>query len=544
MGHIDKACVLATPSAPVQGAHKETLSTPLMLRRVGFTLLLACVVWLSLFCVLATDWTINAQYSYGWVVPILALASFWERWADRPAVNPVEAKRHSLALGIALLVCALPIRLMEEANPEWRLLLWVHAFWSSGLSLLLLHYAGGSSWLRHFSFAALFPLISVPLPVVIENGLIQRLTRMVSLLTAELANLTGIPALQHGNLIEVSTGMLGVEEACSGIRSLQSLLLVGLFLGEFYRMSGFRRMALVGFGFIVAILGNILRTYALVRVAAAEGPAASQAIHDTAANWALAGSLSLVFLFAYGLRSQKGGRASSPPNGGSVPAAWTLSIQSRPRALSTACSVLALCWLFAVGLGVEWWYRSHEIGTVQGVAWTVREPSDSLGFKAVEIPDRVRATLRYSKGQCMSWRDESANHWRAYHLRWEAGRNSAQLAKGHTPDICLTGAGGKLIQRLGNRVFDVGGISLPFDQYLFEFNGVALHVFYCLWEDQGSATHKAIVEDGTQESRLTAVMAGKRHVGQTVIEVALRGPESSDEAKALFAAELNRIIVQ
>ena len=54
----------------------------------------------------------------------------------------------------------------------------------------------------------------------------------------EVLGWTGIPAIQHGNLIEVGTGTVGVSEACSGIRSFQTSLMISLFFGEFYRMAG------------------------------------------------------------------------------------------------------------------------------------------------------------------------------------------------------------------------------------------------------------------------------------------------------------------
>jgi hypothetical protein len=66
--------------------------------------------------------------------------------------------------------------------------------------------------------------------------------------TVELLNLFHFPAVQHGNVIEVRTGFLGVDEACSGIRSLQATLMVSLFLGELYRASWIRRAILILIG--------------------------------------------------------------------------------------------------------------------------------------------------------------------------------------------------------------------------------------------------------------------------------------------------------
>jgi len=88
--------------------------------------------------------------------------------------------------------------------------------------------------------------------------------------------------MQHGNVIEVSTGVVGIDDACSGIRSLQSSLMISLFFGEFYRMKWFRRALLVPVSFILAILFNICRTSFLTLIAARKGVDAISRYHDEA----------------------------------------------------------------------------------------------------------------------------------------------------------------------------------------------------------------------------------------------------------------------
>ena len=41
-------------------------------------------LWFVLFWQLSNEWSINEQYSYGWLVPFFALSLFWLRWEDRP----------------------------------------------------------------------------------------------------------------------------------------------------------------------------------------------------------------------------------------------------------------------------------------------------------------------------------------------------------------------------------------------------------------------------------------------------------------------------
>jgi hypothetical protein len=67
-------------------------------------------------------------------------------------------------------------------------------------------------------------------------------------------------------------------------------------------------------------------------------------------------------------------------------------------------------------------------------------------------------------------------------------------------------------------------------------------VFYCLWSDRTAQQEPALREDGSQASRLQAVWAGKRHLGQQVLEVVLQGPESNEEALDVFRKRLPRLI--
>src|SRR6185437_11345655 len=100
-------------------------------------------------------------------------------------------------------------------------------------------------WLRHFAFPFLFFLVAIPWPVQIEEVIIQDLMRAVTAINVIFLQLVGIPALQHGNVIEVGNGFIGVEEACSGVRSLQATFMISLFLGELYLFNVGRRFILV-----------------------------------------------------------------------------------------------------------------------------------------------------------------------------------------------------------------------------------------------------------------------------------------------------------
>ncbi len=75
-------------------------------------------LWLGLINQLRVEWTINLQYSYGWGVPFLSLYLFFKRWESRPKPSPFTVEIGLFLTTALLLICLLPLRLIQEANPD------------------------------------------------------------------------------------------------------------------------------------------------------------------------------------------------------------------------------------------------------------------------------------------------------------------------------------------------------------------------------------------------------------------------------------------
>jgi exosortase len=225
---------LASPQKPAEAL---LISGRQFSARLAVALLLFAALWFVLCRQLSGEWLVNEQYNYGWFVPFFALYLFWLRWQNRPTPEirnqkyEVRSRLVVAFISIPALFLILPVRLFEVATPEWRPLSWVHAGSVVTLTLLYLWRVGGKPWLRHFAFPVAFVFIAVPWPTAVEVPIIQGLMRMVAHVAAETAMLFGTPAEVEGNLIRVSTGLVGVNEACSGIRSLQTSLMIGLLFG-------------------------------------------------------------------------------------------------------------------------------------------------------------------------------------------------------------------------------------------------------------------------------------------------------------------------
>jgi exosortase len=270
------------------------------------------LVWLPTLLRCSVEWSVNAQYYYGWAVPFLAAYLVSERVAKWPEARP-PAHPWIFVVVVALLALPLPVlRMVSEANSDWRMVLWAMGASATGISLGLLFLAGGWPWARRLAFPILFMATAIPWPTFLESALVQGMMRLNAEISAEFVSLCGVPAIAEGNVIRLPTGVLGVNEACSGIRSLQSTLMASLFLGGLYRLSWAGRVLLVVLGTGIAFFFNVVRTVFLSWQGAFHGIEATEKWHDSAGFAILAMVLACLWLISRFLekRAMRKGRQS------------------------------------------------------------------------------------------------------------------------------------------------------------------------------------------------------------------------------------------
>ncbi len=516
-------------------------------------------LWFVLCRHLSNEWSVNEQYNYGWFVPFFALFLFWLRWEDRP--HPQPPLRYGwVAMGLACtaLLILFPIRLFEIANPDWRPLAWVHASAVAALTVVVIWRAGGQPWLRHFAFPVGFFFVAVPWVTPIEQPIVQGLMRFVAAFATEALNLFGIAAQLEGSLIRVSTGLVGVNEACSGIRSLQTSLMIGLLFGELKRLSPPRRVALVFLALGVALIANFARAFFLVWIAATRGTSAVSSWHDVA-GYTIVG---VVFASCFALAARLGRKAESRK----------VEESKRERSgflLPTFCFLLCFCWLLLVEVAIEGWYRWHERDLISRAQWAVRWPENAPGFHEIRIDELVRSILRFDKGREVAWpvsvpatddpsKDSTATCF-LYFFRWDPGASSILRARAHRPDVCLPNVGWRQIADTGLKSYSVTeNFALPARHMVFARDSspaerpLFADAFFCLREDWVRRDETSIMQrmaGGAVEwavaDRYRAVREGLRNLGQQVLEVILVAPHRIDpeKAEAKFNALIREVVV-
>ena len=545
-------------------------------------------LWFILWRQLSGEWSVNDQYSYGWFVPFFAVVLFWLRWEDapkareasgqrsavsdqgtnnkRPITNNSKARAIAIGTAIVALLVLFPVRLFEIGNPDWRPLSWLHAICVVTITLIFLWSVGGVPWLRHFAFPVLFTLIAVPWVSPIEEPIVQGLMRVVAAAASEVVALFGIPAQLEGHLIRIPNGLVGVNEACSGVRSLQTSLMIGLLFGELKRLSISRRIVLIAIAAAIAFIGNCIRAFFLVWVAATQNVAAVNRWHDFA-GYGIVAAVFIGTLVAAALLGRTKKEVSLWLGG-----AYGSEREQRSEISGQfRISAAALAWLIAVEFAAAGWYRAHEHDLARTARWEVQWPQDASNFHEIKIDDEERRILRFDRGRAAAWTLPAINSTDAssptvrpltctlFFFRWNSGKNSALLASLHRPDVCLPAIGWNQSGDVGVKKYSVApDLSLPFRHFEFrhgtgdESTQQVAHAFYCLWEDVVSpaAAKSQLPEmttspsEWTRDERIHAVLEGRRHLGQQVMELVIqsRGTVDPKEINARFESELPSLI--
>ncbi|MDQ6626814.1 MAG: exosortase/archaeosortase family protein [Verrucomicrobiota bacterium] len=506
-------------------------TAPISDRRNWLTLAAFGLLWLELISRLRFEWTINPQYGYGWTVPFLAGYIFWRRLQNAPGADAPKTKLLPWLVILGAVMLVMPVRLVQEAHPDWRMLSWAMAFAAVGASLAGVYLAGGMRWLRHFAFPILFFLVAVPWPTQFEQLVIQTLMRAVASINVEVLNAIGISAVQMGNVIEVRTGFVGIDEACTGVRSLQATFMVSLFLGEFYNFKLARRIILIVAGAVLAFVCNLIRTFLLVYVGAEQGAEAIHKWHDPAGHTILMACL----LGLWGVSMWLGG------------ATKTAASPHRPESrsafrLPAILLILIIAFTVAAEAGTQAWYGVHEARAARLEPWSITWPKQAKNWKEIPVADQAQELLRYNEGGGGAWSSTEGKQWAMYFFKWLPGRTAGLFIKNHRPDICLPASGMTLRGGVHQKVISVNGVGLPIRSYVFEKGSAVLHVYYCYWDGSAPEVKAQDQENWTASGRLDAVWRGKRDVGTQMLELVVVGYDTEEQAERAVREQLAQIV--
>jgi exosortase len=234
---------------------------------------------------LVYDWGHDDNYSHGFLIVPLALYFVWER---REQIQALEIRPSWF--GLVVFTGSLAVLLAGLLGAELFLTRISLIGAVAGMLLFLL----GWGHMRALSFPLAFLLLMIPLPAIIFNQITFPLQLLASQAGESVISAAGIPVLREGNLIVLANTTLEVAEACSGIRSLITLITLALVYGYFVDSRTWFRALLVLCAIPIAIVANGARVAGTGIAAHWFGREAADGFFHEFSGW-------IVFLIAFAM---------------------------------------------------------------------------------------------------------------------------------------------------------------------------------------------------------------------------------------------------
>jgi exosortase len=213
---------------------------------------LLVVVYAPIFPRMAGDWMADPNYSHGFLVPAI---SAWFAWKALPEIKTMEAQPSSLgflliALGLGMLTFGMTVHELFTSRSSFIFIL-------AGIIQLFF----GTRVLKKLALPIGFLVFMIPLPYTMYNALALPLRSLVSYVATEGMQLCGLPVLREGNVIILPNITLEVVEACSGMRSLVSLMALGTAYAFLFLKGAWRQAALILATVPIAVATNVARVF-------------------------------------------------------------------------------------------------------------------------------------------------------------------------------------------------------------------------------------------------------------------------------------------
>ena len=455
-------------------------------RGASLAIIVALTAAIAAYCFhLWPEWRQNPDLSHGFFAPLIFALLIRESRRQGPWRWLPAGRRTDVALAAVL---GAGVLILALAGLFAATLAWSHAvvlfLLAAALACLLggalILLAGERVRLVPFNWisvtAVLLWLLVAPIPDGTYSRLTLGLQNWVTTNVMNVLHLIGVPARQHGNVIELARTTVGVEEACSGVRSLISCVYAGFFFAAWQVRRPLRRLVLIIIAPLLALGMNLLRSLGLTLLVN-DGVDIAGTWHD-ATGFAILG---LTAAALAGLAILLESKEENPP----PPAAPTADAIGRsPQLIFWSGTALAL------GLGVFFFAHSRdqsgETAEIPALAtllpatadgWKVSEPDDLYQFTGI-----LQTTHLMERTYLRADADGQPVQITVYVAYWPAGQTSVSRVASHTPDACWPGAGwsSQTTGRDRRQALAVGELRLaPAEYRLFRTDrGFAQHVWF------------------------------------------------------------------
>lgn len=199
----------------------------------------------------------ESYYGHGFLIPIVSLVILWNR---RETIK--KTRMTSEITGLWIVAACLLINIICAS---------LKIYFVSGFSFVfalygLILFFFGKEMVKNLIFPLFFLLAMIPLPLVLIGNLTVKLKLFAAQCATFILNRIGFPCIRDGSIIRMPNSHIAVEAPCSGLRSLISLLTLGLLFAYTAKVSYVKKSVLFLSSMPIALATNILRIIMIATV--------------------------------------------------------------------------------------------------------------------------------------------------------------------------------------------------------------------------------------------------------------------------------------
>jgi exosortase D (VPLPA-CTERM-specific) len=445
-----------------------------------FAILGGILIWLywSILGHLILQWWQNPNFSHGFFVPMFSAFVIWQE-RDQLARRPVRPSWW----GLPILAFALCVLVVGQMGAELFL---------SRLSLLLV-LAGlivlffGWTLFRAMLFPWAFLVLMIPIPAILFNEITFPLQLLASRVAATTLPIFGVPVLREGNLIILAAMPLEVAEACSGIRSLMSLVTLAIIYGYLMERRLWMRCLLAVASVPIAVLANSARIIGTGLLVQYWDPDKAEGYFHASWGW-IVFVISLVMLYSLHrlldwLLPSKDGEAQ-----GKAP---EIQAGALAKGFGGGSSIPRFVLATLIIGGTATLLQAHSRAETFPPRQALQSFPEEIGaLKGTDIPIDKDALEVLGAGEFLlrdyanpDGQQPAVNLYIAYFPTQRAGDTI------HSPKNCLPGAGWAPVQSSRTKLSVPGHGPFPVNRYVIAKGDLRQLVFYWYWaHDRGVAS--------------------------------------------------------